>query len=135
MRTALILPLLWIGSLRPNSSEAQRLDSSLYNPVYSNREYWSKGCSIARSCGVRPLHVPAAAFGNAQDHRWEGVLVGGVGLGVVMTLARLTSCSSESTGRCAGATVAWGLAGGTVGAVLGGIIGGAIAKSPPDSAR
>lgn len=70
------------------------------------------------------------SFGNAHDHRWEGVVIGGLVLGVGMAIVGSQTCedSGSGGGGCFRTTVGFGLLGGTVGVVVGGIAGSLIPK-------
>ncbi|HXF96113.1 MAG TPA: hypothetical protein VNI61_08410 [Gemmatimonadales bacterium] len=70
-------------------------------------------------------------FGNAPDHRWEGVVIGGVSLGIAGAIIAHGFCDYEGGRRsgCFGRTVAGGLVGAAAGAGLGGLIGGLIPKA------
>lgn len=72
-----------------------------------------------------------AGFGNPSDYRWEGVLIGGVVLGVTATIFGASYCAEDNAANrsCVWPAVGLGLAGGTVGAVVGGLVGGLIPKN------
>jgi hypothetical protein len=63
----------------------------------------------------------ALVFGHPDDYRWEGLLVGGVGLGL-FAVFQLND-------------VRWFPWGAFAGGVVGGLIGGLIPKAPADSTR
>jgi hypothetical protein len=64
---------------------------------------------------------PVVVFAHPADYRWEGLLVGGVGLGL-FAVFQLNDVR----------WVPWGAFGG---GVVGGLIGGLLPKAPADPAR
>lgn len=71
-------------------------------------------------------------FGDSRDYRWEGVLVGGVGLGLAGGIGAAVWCSREGTSHnCVAATVLSAAFFGTIGSVVGGLIGSSISKGQP----
>lgn len=87
----------------------------------------------------RPVaYHPGPLFPAAPDHRWEGVVIGGLGLGLFGLTVASSFCGDRDSGRSGGCllpTVEGFLIGATIGTVVGGIIGGAIPKhrAPTDS--
>lgn len=70
----------------------------------------------------------ANAFGSPKDYRWEGVLIGGLLLGVGGAVVGWGACSELGGDGCLYPTVGLGLVGGLIGAVVGGFVGGSIPK-------
>jgi hypothetical protein len=84
-----------------------------------------------------PVPASAAAkFGHPDDYRWEGVLVGAVGGGVLGALFGYGFCEEQGQpgDPCLLSGVWLGLAGAAAAGVVGGLIGGLIPKAPHDSA-
>ena len=92
-----------------------------FAPTYSSA--W--GQSVPESPGV--------TFGHPDDYRWEGMIAGGVVLGVASLALTSAMCSDDSGGGCP--FVVATVSGVTAGAVIGGLIGATIPKTPADSAR
>jgi len=94
---------------------------------------------LATFASTRPEpYRPAGLFPKAPDHRWEGVVIGGLGLGLFGLSVASSLCGDADSGsqdRCLLPTVEGFLIGATIGTVVGGIIGGAIPKhrAPADS--
>jgi hypothetical protein len=69
------------------------------------------------------------AFGNPKDHRWEGLLVGAVTLGLLSGVTVVYWCNHADTHySCVYPTIAATVGGATLGAVIGGFIGTAMPK-------
>lgn len=66
---------------------------------------------------------------STGDHRWDGIILGGVGLGLGGMLVGSQLC--EAREDCSGTTVLFGLLGATVGSVIGGFIGASVPKHSP----
>jgi len=77
----------------------------------------------------------AVAFGHPDDYRWEGLLVGGIGLGLFGTYLAVGLCCDPDSGGEGVNTVLAGLGGflvgGFLGGVTGGLLGGLIPKEKP----
>jgi hypothetical protein len=72
-------------------------------------------------------------FPKAPDHRWEGVVVGGVVLGLAGVVVASSFCDhdGQQQDNCAYRVVGSGLVGAVIGTVVGGLIGGLIPKKSP----
>jgi hypothetical protein len=79
----------------------------------------------------------AVRFGHPDDYRWEGLLVGGVVLGVTSAVVGASLCAQDDSadGSCFYPTVLVTVAGAGAGAMVGVLIGGLIPKAPADATR
>lgn len=73
--------------------------------------------------------APVRAFGDSRDHRWEGLVLGAIGVGLVGAVMADALCTPDSASDgCTGPVIGTGLVSAVVGGVLGGFIGSAIPK-------
>lgn len=80
-------------------------------------------------------NVLASMFSSSTpDHRWEGLAIGALVLGVGGAIAGSQLChlSDSANQHCARTTIGLGLLGVVAGGITGGLIGGSIPKAPPD---
>ena len=110
------MAVLGLGVLAPRDGLAQRRA-----PAFAT---WS---APARSA---PLTTPVA-FGHPDDYRWEGVLIGGVALGILGGAYGAAMCSYDNAAavECFGIVAATTLLAGLTGAIAGGLLGGLIPKT------
>ena len=89
---------------------------------------------LAEPWGSDPATMTVAVFGHPDDHRWEGVLVGGIAGGVGGVIVAVNMCDYHSdapTGCMLGGGILALIIGGVLGGGLGGLIGGLIPKKQP----
>ena len=83
----------------------------------------------------RPTAAPAAlAFGHPADYRWEGLLIGAIGLGAFGAYVGNEFCSfseNRASNNCMLPTLEGLLLGAIVGGVTGGLIGGLFPRAKP----
>ena len=75
-------------------------------------------------------------FPQAPDHRWEGLVVGGLLVGALGAALGDAFCGQDETlnkPSCVGPIIEGFAVGAVVGGVTGGLLGGLIPKTPPDS--
>src|SRR5439155_10271870 len=90
-----------------------------------------KTFSCEYHCAFSIGTVPADSgrrFGNPHDYRWEGVLIGGGGLGLLGGVGGFVWCNQENSHSCGLLALGTGAFMGTIGVVVGGIVGSAIPK-------
>lgn len=127
-RLALVVSILTTWVATPAS--AQRLSS--VTPVLRvepNALTRPKG-------GTNPVSPLFLQVVRRPDHRWEGLIIGGLTVGILGAAAGSQLCHlSDSTNQhCLRTSVGLGLLGAFTGGITGGLIGGAIPKaSPTDS--
>ncbi len=76
----------------------------------------------------------AVAFGHPDDHRWEGALVGGIGLGLFASWFAVGWCAYEDSSpgwNCMAGGFLGLIVGGAIGAGVGGLVGGLFPKEKP----
>ena len=78
--------------------------------------------------------VAVVAFGHPDDYRWEGALVGGIGLGLFSSWFAVGWCTYENPSPgwdCIAGGFLGLIVGGAIGAGVGGLVGGLIPKEKP----
>lgn len=85
---------------------------------------------VSRTVGHEAAAALASSFRSPRDYRWEGALIGGLSLGVGMSLVGLGVCSDLGGDGCLVQTLGFGLMGATVGVVVGGLVGSLVPKDP-----
>ncbi len=85
-----------------------------------------------------PTATAPRLFPEAPDYRWEGLVVGGVVVGVFGAALGGGLCGyddSASQPNCLWPTIEGFMLGALIGGVTGGLLGSLIPKTPPDSSR
>ena len=73
--------------------------------------------------------APIRAFGDSRDHRWEGLAIGAISVGLVGVVMADALCTPDSgTDSCAGPVIGTGVVGALIGGVIGGMVGLGIPK-------
>lgn len=72
---------------------------------------------------------------QSDDHRWDGVLIGGLALAAAGAFVGHGLCQNSDTvdKHCTGAAVGGALVGGTIGVVVGGLIGSLIPRGSQEA--
>ena len=110
-----MVALLGLGVLAPRDGLAQRRAQ-----VFAS---WAPPAPFAAATPV--------AFGHPDDYRWEGVLIGGVALGILGGAYGAGMCSYDNAAavECFGIVAGTTLMAGLTGAIAGGLLGGLIPKT------
>ena len=104
---------------------AQRLTPSVFAPFVADLD------TRATAAGFQPARL----FPPAPDYRWEGLVVGGVIVGVLGARLSAGFCGYDDSGakeNCTWQTIEGFAIGATVGSVVGGLLGSLIPKPPPE---
>jgi hypothetical protein len=99
---------------------------------YRHASSWSLSRVDSRTFKARGAEAYSRQVADTVtgDHRWEGVVLGGLLLGIGTAIVGNRLCNEDNIAekKCFGPTVGYGLVGATVGVVTGGLIGSAIPK-------
>jgi hypothetical protein len=128
LRSVACLSLLLVGAYRPLFG--QRLGHSPF-PTLTTQDLLvgSSQSPVHKLATVPAPLVPVRADSAHRDYRWEGLIIGGLALGVLGAVVGNGLCHDDTSDEhCAGSTILYGLVGATVGGVTGGLIGASIPK-------